>query len=324
MADKILAVTGATGIQGGGVVNVMKKTPGWKVRAITRNPESDAAKKLAAEGIEVVQASFDDEESLVKAFEGVAAVYAVTNWWEHLFTGKTQDEAGVLEEEQGMKIARAAAATPSLEHYIWSTTPSGKMVSGGEITSPHMDYKAIVDARIKAELPELAAKTTYLYFGFYPQNLVWYPMLKPIEFPAGSGTYVQVIPSHPDAKILLSGDMTVTPGIWTRQVLAKGASTFGRYSNVALEKWAWKDITRVWGEVTGKRAVYVPCSAEAYTELWGVTGNELALQFQFGERYDIWEEKEGFLKAEEDLGIDPKEVPGFKATIEGLKHFFKE
>lgn len=66
---KIIAVTGATGSQGGGVVNIMKKTPGWKVRAITRNTGSDAAKKLAAEGIEVVSASFDDEASLRKAFE---------------------------------------------------------------------------------------------------------------------------------------------------------------------------------------------------------------------------------------------------------------
>ena len=66
---KIIAVTGATGSQGGGVVNVMKSTPGWKVRAVTRNPQSDAAKKLADEGIEVVQADMDDEESLSKAFE---------------------------------------------------------------------------------------------------------------------------------------------------------------------------------------------------------------------------------------------------------------
>jgi NAD(P)-dependent dehydrogenase (short-subunit alcohol dehydrogenase family) len=72
-SNKIIAVTGATGSQGGGVVNVMKKTPGWKVRAITRNPGSDAAKKLAAEGIEVVQADFDDEASLLKAFKvGIA------------------------------------------------------------------------------------------------------------------------------------------------------------------------------------------------------------------------------------------------------------
>ncbi|KAF3352221.1 NmrA-like family domain-containing protein 1 like [Verticillium longisporum] len=322
MSTKILAVTGATGIQGGGVINVMKNTSNWKVRAITRNPKSDAAKKLASEGIEVVQASFDDEESLAKAFEGVSAIYAVTNWWEHLFSGKTQDEAGILEEEQGMTIARAAAKTPSLEHYLWSTTPSAKRVFKGELVTPHMDYKANVDERIQKELPDLAAKTTYLYFGYYPQNLVWYPMLKPTEFPPGSGTYVQIIPSRPDAKVLLSGDMTVTPGLWTRQVLAKGAATFGKYTNVALEKWTFQQMNEVWGEITGKRAVYVPCSAESWETLWGTTGKELALQFKFGEMCDPWEEKDGLFLGPSDLDINPKEVPGFRETITGLKHMF--
>lgn len=66
---KTIVVIGATGSQGGGVVNVMKKTPGWKVRALTRNPESEAAKKLAADGIAVVRADFDDYNSLVDAFK---------------------------------------------------------------------------------------------------------------------------------------------------------------------------------------------------------------------------------------------------------------
>lgn len=51
------------------MVNVMSKTPGWKVRAVTRNPQSESAKKLTERGIEVVQADMDDEESLKKAFE---------------------------------------------------------------------------------------------------------------------------------------------------------------------------------------------------------------------------------------------------------------
>jgi NAD(P)-dependent dehydrogenase (short-subunit alcohol dehydrogenase family) len=182
MNSKIIAVTGATGTQGGGVVNIMKKTPGWKVRAITRNTESDKAKQLVAEGIEVVQASFDDEASLKKAFEGVHAVFAVTNWWEMLFQGKSQDESGVIEEQHGMNLARAAAATRTVEHYIWSTTPSAKRRFAGKLLTPHMDYKANVDARIKAELPDLAAITTYLYFGYYPQNMAFFPLCKPIEY----------------------------------------------------------------------------------------------------------------------------------------------
>jgi len=182
--DKIIAVTGATGSQGGGVVNILKKTPGWRVRAITRNPESAAAQKLAADGsVEVVRADFDDEASLAKAFEGVAAVFAVTNWWESLFSGKSQWESGDIEERHGMNLARAAAATPTLEHYLWSTQPSSKRaLPAGTLETPHMDYKANVDARIKAELPELARKTTYLYFGYYPQNMAFFPLIKPFEY----------------------------------------------------------------------------------------------------------------------------------------------
>ena len=110
------------------------------------------------------------------------AVFAVTQWWEHLFRGKSQDESGKLEEEQGMKIARAAAATRTVEHYLWSTTPSAKRMTTGKLLAPHMDYKANIDARIKSELPELAAITTYLYFGYYPQNLAFFPLCKPIEY----------------------------------------------------------------------------------------------------------------------------------------------
>ena len=81
-----------------------------------------------------------------------------------------------------MNLARAAAASRTVEHYIWSTCPSAKRRFWGKMEVPHMDYKANVDARIKAELPQLAAITTYLYFGYYPQNLVWYPMLRPTEY----------------------------------------------------------------------------------------------------------------------------------------------
>ena len=112
----------------------------------------------------------------------MSAVFAVTNWWEHLFGGKSPEESGEIEEEQGMKLARAAAAQlPTLEHYLWSTTPSAKRRFKGEHLTPHMDYKANIDERIKTELPELAAKTTYLYLGYYPQNMAFFPFLRPCE-----------------------------------------------------------------------------------------------------------------------------------------------
>jgi hypothetical protein len=81
-----------------------------------------------------------------------------------------------------MNIARAAEATRTVEHYIWSTAPSPMHVLKGAFAVPHVDYKANVDVRIRKELPRLAAITTYLYFGYYPQNMAFFPLCKPVLY----------------------------------------------------------------------------------------------------------------------------------------------
>lgn len=70
--------------------------------------------------------------------QGVHAIFAVTNWWEYLFSGKSQDEAGEIEHQQGMNLARAAAKTSSLEHYIWSSLPSAETITKGKLKVPHV------------------------------------------------------------------------------------------------------------------------------------------------------------------------------------------
>ena len=65
-----------------------------------------------------------------------------------MFSGKGPDEAGAIEEEHGMSIARAAARTPTMEHYIWSTTPSAKRVFNGEHITPHVSLEALQNALI--------------------------------------------------------------------------------------------------------------------------------------------------------------------------------
>ena len=85
MDHKIIAIVGATGAQGGGVaraiLNDLKSE--FKVRALTRNVNTDKAKALANSGAEVVQADLDDIESLKKAFEGAYGAFCITNFWEH-------------------------------------------------------------------------------------------------------------------------------------------------------------------------------------------------------------------------------------------------
>src|SRR4030095_6967427 len=111
---KIIAVVGATGVQGGGLARAILADPssGFSVRAITRDPSKDNAKALAAKGAEVVSANLDDVESLKKAFAGAHGVYGVTNFWEHFSAEK--------EMQQAKNIAEAAKAAGG-DNVIWST-----------------------------------------------------------------------------------------------------------------------------------------------------------------------------------------------------------
>ncbi|KAI8937499.1 hypothetical protein NX059_005217 [Plenodomus lindquistii] len=316
--SKIIAVIGSTGAQGGGVANILLKTPGWKVRAITRNVNSGKAKELISRGAEAVAADLDDEESLVKAFEGAHAVYGVTNYWEHIAKGKSQTESGEAEAAQAMLLARAVARAPSVEHYIFSTLPNAKKITQGKVEVPHLDYKAEVDERMKKELPELAKKTTFLYYGYYPTNMVTMPNLKPIEYPY-SGKHVQFVPTPADALVPTAGDLTVTPGIWVRQILANADKTRGKYAMVAPEVITFGEILKIWSEVSGKDSLYVEVSKQSFEDLWGIGGNEFGRQLHFGEVVPDWTAHLGSdYVSKEQLGITEQNI-GVKAALESMK-----
>ena len=84
-SKKVIAVVGATGAQGGGLVRAIAADPegGFSARAITRNANSDKARELAELGAEVVEADVDDVASLERAFAGAYGAYCVTFFWEH-------------------------------------------------------------------------------------------------------------------------------------------------------------------------------------------------------------------------------------------------
>jgi hypothetical protein len=126
-----------------------------------------------------------------------------------------------------------------------------------------------------------------------------------------------MLATNPQSKVLIAGDMTVNPGIWVRQTLATGAASFGKYANVALERWTFQQMIDKWSEITRKRGVLVQVSEDVWTKLWGPAGTELAWQFKFGELCDPWAVRDDFISPEE-LGINPSEVVGFEGTIRGL------
>jgi uncharacterized protein YbjT (DUF2867 family) len=167
MADKkIIAVVGATGQQGSGLVKAILADPagGFAARAIARDPNSDKAKELARLGAEVVAWDVDDDESLKRAFAGAHGAYCVTFFWAHFSPER--------ETAQGTAMARAAEAA-GVKHVIWSTLEdSRKWIPLTDNRMPTLKEKYKVphfDAKGEADqvFSSLGVPTAFLLTSFY-------------------------------------------------------------------------------------------------------------------------------------------------------------
>ncbi len=175
MEKKIIAVVGATGAQGGGLVRAILADPsgGFAVRALTRDPNSAKAKELAALGAEVVAANVDDAESIANAFKGAYGAFCVTFFWDHFSAEKEAAQAEMM-----AKASRAAG----LKHAIWSTLEDTRLkvplddnrmpTLQGKYKVPHLDAKGASDHFFT----DAGVPTTFLLTSFYWDNLIHFGM----------------------------------------------------------------------------------------------------------------------------------------------------
>jgi len=183
--QKLIAVVGATGQQGGAVVRALQASGQFKVRALTRNPAKHP--KL---GDEVVLADFNRPETLKAAFAGAHGVFLVTNSW----------EAGADEPKQALAGVNAAKDA-GVQHFIWSTLPNVETISRGKINVPHFTNKAKVE-RIVSEAG--FAYHTFVIAPFYYQNLLG--VMAPQK--QADGTAGWALPLDPERRVIHMGDIT--------------------------------------------------------------------------------------------------------------------
>ena len=119
--SRLITVFGATGAQGGGVVKALLAGGKFKVRGVTRSVESKKAKELASQGVEMVQANFDEPESLHKAIAGSYGVFLVTNFWDGM--------DGARETKQG-KGAVDVCLQEGVKHLVYSGLESAEKMYG--------------------------------------------------------------------------------------------------------------------------------------------------------------------------------------------------
>ena len=176
MADKkIIAVVGATGAQGGGLVRAIMSDPTgpYTARALTRDVNSAKAKELAALGAQVVAADIDDVESLKRAFAGAYGAYCVTFFWAHFSPEKELAEARIMAQ---------AAKHAGVQHVIWSTLEDTRRwvplsdnrmpTLMGKYKVPHFDSKW----EANAVFTEQGLPVSFLLTSFYWDNLIHFGM----------------------------------------------------------------------------------------------------------------------------------------------------
>jgi uncharacterized protein YbjT (DUF2867 family) len=181
---KLIAVVGATGQQGGGVVRALQASGQFKVRALTRDP--DKHRELAEE---VVEVDLGKPETLNAAFAGAHGVFLVTNFL----------EAGTDELKQATAATRAAKDA-GVKHFIWSTLPNVEAISGGKFDVPHFTGKAKVDRVVKDGEFE---NYTFVIAPFYYQNLAG--ALGPQK--QADGSMAWALPLDPTPRVIHMGDI---------------------------------------------------------------------------------------------------------------------
>jgi uncharacterized protein YbjT (DUF2867 family) len=274
MSQKIIAVFGATGAQGGGLVRAIVADPasGFVARAITRNVDSDKAKALAAMGVEVVAADADKPETLAAALDGAYGAFVVTNFWEHFSAER--------EGAQASAIARATKAA-GVQHVVWSTLEDTRKwiplddsrlpTLHGHYKVPHFDAKGAVDHVFAEE----GAPTTYMLAAFYWDNLIHFGM------GPRAGENGELVLAFPLGGAKLPGIAAGDIGGCAFGIFKEGTSTVGQRIGVAGESLSGADMAAKLGTAIGRPVHFFDVPFDTYRGLGFPGAEDLGNMFQF-------------------------------------------
>jgi uncharacterized protein YbjT (DUF2867 family) len=275
MSDKkIIAVVGARGAQGGGLVRAILADKGgpFAVRALTRDIRSDRAKELRALGAEVVAADVDDEASLKKAFAGAHGAFCVTFYWAHMSPERETAEAQAM--------ARAAKGA-GVQHVIWSTledtrkwVPLGdnRMPTlMGKYKVPHFDAKGAANQLFT----QAGVPTTFLVTCAYWDNFIhfgWGPKKGPdgklaIAFPLGTSK--------------LAGIAAEDIGKCAYGIFKKGGEYIGKSVGIAGGHLSGAEMAAAMSRALGQEVKYNDIPPDVYRGFGFPGADDLANMFQF-------------------------------------------
>jgi len=301
----VIAVVGATGAQGGGLVRAILNDPAatFSVRALTRDVGSEKAQALAALGAEVVAADIDDEASLTAALHGAHSAFFVTFFWDHFSPEKEKAEA--------LNMARAARAA-GVKHAIWSTLEDTRKwvplsdarmpTLMGSYKVPHFDAKGECNEMFTA----LGVPTTFLYTSFYWDNLIHFGM-GPKRGEDGKLAF-----TLPMGDARLPGIASEDIGKCAYGVFKEGAAWIGKSVGIAGQHLTGQQMADELAAVLEEPVSYNAVSPEAYRGFGFPGADDLGNMFQFKRDF------EGDFCAARDVGLSRVLNPGLKTFNDWL------
>jgi uncharacterized protein YbjT (DUF2867 family) len=275
MADKkIIAVMGATGAQGGGVVRAILEDPagGFAARAITRDVNSEKAKALARAGAEVVAGDVDDAASLERAFAGAYGAFCVTFYWDHFSPEKELAHAAAMVQ---------AAKGAKLQHVIWSTLEDTRQwvplsdnrmpTLMGKYKVPHFDAKGEANHLfMDAGLP-----VTLLQTSFYWDNFIYFGM-GPKKGPDGKVTL-----TLPMGDKKLPGIAAEDIGRCAYGIFQKRTQFVGKTVGIAGGHLTGAEMAAAFSKALGTEVVYQAVPFDVYRGFGFPGADDLGNMFQF-------------------------------------------
>ena len=280
MSEKrIIAITGATGAQGGGLARAIlnDKNSTFKVRAITRDVNSDKAKELKRLGAEVVAGNIDEEESISKAFEGTYAAYCVTFYWAHMSTDR--------EISNAINLAKAAKYA-GIKHAIWSTFEDTRIKSplsdtriptlNGKYKVPHFDAKSEVDHYFT----DLGVPTTFLLTSFYWENLIYFG-----EGPK-KGTDGKYSITFPMGNKKLPSMTSEDIGKCAYGIFKREKEFIGKTVGIAGEHITMKKMAETLSKVLGIEVLYNEVTPDVFRSFGFPGADDLGNMFQYNRDFE--------------------------------------
>jgi uncharacterized protein YbjT (DUF2867 family) len=275
MAEKkLIAVVGAAGAQGGGLVRAILSDPrgGFSARALTRDVNSDKAKALAKLGAEVVAADVDDVESLKRAFQGAYGAYCVTFYWAHL--SPEREIANATNMAQAAKHA-------GIQHVIWSTFEDTRKwvplsdnrmpTLMGKYKVPHFDAKA----EANHVFTDLGLPVTFLLTSFYWDNFIYFGM-GPKKGPDG-----KLAITLPMGNKKLPGIAAEDIGRCAFGIFKRGHEFIGKTVGIAGEHLTGAQMAAALTKALGQEVRYNDVPPEVYRSFGFPGAEDLGNMFQF-------------------------------------------